>query len=227
MDYLRVEATYFEQIYEKLQFKTFYEVLNILNVNRAEIVNFVKFSRDFRGKFFFDNEKHRLCEQMLDVLVRNNLHGHFNPIMTNGDGNCLYRAVSICMFGEDSFYKMIRIATVFILSENFVYFNKIMNGSNTQQLIVNTATDSHFGAEYEHQAISMLCLRPLIIFSNGPACEFFPDKCAMRHEREPMVILFKAAHFTALIEKKKRKKFEMLRNLNVYFDSPFEIYFYY
>ena len=54
-----------------------------------------------------------------DPLVMSKLHPvfyeHYLPIKTNGDGNCLYNMVSICLFGNSEKSAFLRYITVCVL----------------------------------------------------------------------------------------------------------------
>jgi len=81
----------------------------------------------------------------------------YRPLMVAGDGNCLYRSVSLLLYGTDSYHELLRLTTaVEILSNQQWYDTKHPNCRcpfkderrlflpQYQQLCADTATDGAY-----------------------------------------------------------------------------------
>ena len=54
------------------------------------------------------------------------LEEHFKAIFSTGNGNCCYNSLSYLLFGNEQFWFIIKICSVFMLFENELYFVQIM-----------------------------------------------------------------------------------------------------
>ena len=223
---LKIEL--FDNIYKKIQNQNYYEIEEIIKKEKNEITEFITLVRHMNQNIYADPKKNKIDLDVQNILKHNKLGHFFDAIYTGGGGNCLYRAISNCLFGEQKYFKMLKISTVFTLIEYRLYYKSIIPiGKSFKNLILDVSTDGNYGDEYEHQAISIITLRPLIIFQNGPTTvEFCAEKNEKRLRAKPIAIMFVIDHFTSLLEKKNSKKFAYIRENLTYFDQPDKIYHY-
>ena len=65
----------------------------------------------------FDRKRHHSLKTYKDLLSKNQVSNIFVPIVVMGDGNCLFRAISMSVLGTDSFHKILRVLTVHIFGQ--------------------------------------------------------------------------------------------------------------
>jgi hypothetical protein len=86
-------------------------------------------------------------------------------IDTLGDGNFLYNAVSIALYGDINQAANLRLASVFIMLEYSFYLRRFLEGIPYGQIVMDTAENYKYQREINFIALSILCDRPLISFA--------------------------------------------------------------
>ena len=98
-----------------------------------------------------------------------NLDENLYPIYNTGVGNCLYNTFSIILFGEEYFYYIIKLASIYILYKNKEFFKELMSNYKytytLENLIQKTCRKCQFGNELNVLSISILLDLHIISFN--------------------------------------------------------------
>ena len=208
----------FETIFLEMNQKknSFLATCNILLKNELLICNAIRFMRDFHNNFNYDPMLHEIdnCYNSLLMKANKKVSELFLPIFNLGLGDCLFRSVSQSKFGTQSYHRMLRICSTFILIKKINFFrkNSSWNQDNMEAHIASIARNGVFGGEDEHVALSLIFKQPILIFSSFVPLEFN----ALSHEKTwPIVIFFdfKAEHFVALLSKENKNSLNLLGNI--------------
>lgn len=94
---------------------------------------------------------------------------NLKAIVTTGNGNCFYNAVSICLFGNEDNNLCLRLLVLFIFLENEKYFRDLIKFSFGEQKfnkqVLDTSTNYSWANEYEIHAMSIALNRAINVFS--------------------------------------------------------------
>ena len=105
------------------------------------------------------------------VVYLNNVT-NLEPIETTRNGNCLYNAISIIIFGCEDYFYLIKICVLSILLRYEAYFRNILLKCDSQfsfeEYIENCAIQFSWGDEISQIAVSILLDRPLYVYSFDP-----------------------------------------------------------
>eukprot|EP00518_Triparma_eleuthera_P023386 CAMPEP_0197549124 /NCGR_PEP_ID=MMETSP1320-20131121/3095_1 /TAXON_ID=91990 /ORGANISM="Bolidomonas sp., Strain RCC2347" /LENGTH=342 /DNA_ID=CAMNT_0043109289 /DNA_START=23 /DNA_END=1051 /DNA_ORIENTATION=+ len=131
-----------------------------------------------------------------------NLPAHLELVAVPGDGNCLFRALALQIFGDQSFHTELRAKAVAFMERNreaFESFVGVVGGENWEEYLERKARDGVYGNNIEIQAISELFNRPIYIFtptSSTPINTFHSD-----YTDPPLYVVYYAAseHYDALL----------------------------
>ncbi len=159
--------------------------------------------RNLKNLFLFDSLIHKREDHVNHIMLFNKIDNmEFVPVKTKGDGNCLFRAISLVMLGSEDFYKILRICASFTVLENFQYFEEICE-FELESYLKEMVKDKSFAGETEEMSISHIFARPILNLSLQSTLEFFSEKEQLRFELEPIKIIFDPLnkHFTALLPK--------------------------
>ena len=84
-------------------------------------------------------------------------------VKTTGDGRCLFHSVSLCIFGNENYTHIIKIACVFVMLENETYFRQILsqqdNTLSFEKLIEDNANNDVRGTHFSIIALSLFLLK--------------------------------------------------------------------
>ena len=171
---------------------------------------------------FFNKKKH-VKEEYDQILISNKICTQsFIAVKNEGDGNCLFRAVSQNTLGTEEFHKILRILTVFVIIENFKFFLSISESKKDFfNYVENIAQNRSFAGEIEEMALSYIFKRSIINYSIFPTLEFFCINEKKRFLKEPILIIFDSLklHFSSILKKEKNHEYEFSRPTHTVFDS--------
>ncbi len=142
----------------------------------------------------------------MKVIKLNNLLG-FLPILTTGNGNCLYNAISIILNGTEEHFYEIKLGLLFIIFEHEKYFRNVLEKTGSyhsfEKFVEIIATSFSWGDEYCQLGISVLLDRPLNVYSIDPSnnIPYSHEYCVNSEtlKKKPINIAFILNHFTALL----------------------------
>ena len=150
-----------------------------------------------------------LIDTDFSLCIQNTeLFGNFIAISTDADGNCLYKAISLLIYGNQDCYIQIKLSVLFILIEYEEYFRNILKVTSPEysfeKLIEDVSQTNSWGNEYTQLAISIVFNRPLNIYlfdkNNQPI--YIHQFCVnnLQLEKEKSINLaHKIHHFVALL----------------------------
>jgi len=104
----------------------------------------------------------------------------YRPLMVAGDGNCLYRSVSLLLYGTDSYHELLRLTTAVEILSNQQWYDTTHPNCRCpfkderrlflphyQQLCANTATDGAYSDMLTIYALSHAMNRPIQTFAQS------------------------------------------------------------
>lgn len=100
-------------IIEMISGRHYVEIVSIIKSYRQHVISFIKFVRNVSALAIYTT-------QTIDNSVINQLSSaaaSYVPIRTTGDGNYLFNAVSLCLFGHEKCSLQLKVASVFIMLE--------------------------------------------------------------------------------------------------------------
>ena len=181
--------TIFFEINEKKN--SFLKTCNILLKHELIIGQAIRFMRNLDNNFYYDPLLHEIDNCYNSYLMKNKkkVSEIFLPIFNLGLGDCLFRSVSQIKFGTQSYHRMLRICSTFVLIKRISFFkkNSSWNKDNMEAHIASIARNGVFGGEDEHVALSLIFKQPILIFSSFVPLEF---NALSREKTEPIVIFF-------------------------------------
>ncbi len=168
--------------------------------NRLEIISIVN---RLRSVSTISNwHDHSIQVNDSDALISKEIVADCVIVNTTGDGNCLFNACSLSLFGNERMAMDIRLCTVFILFEYHNYFKNFLRELNPnvsfEQIIIDTATNGEWAREIHLCALSILCYRPVFSYTNT---KFSVDATPMPMTRNPIMIYFKVNHYMAILQR--------------------------
>ena len=146
-----------------------------------------------------------------NILVKLNGIENYLPIQTSNNGNCLYNAISIVLFGTEDFFYLIKIGILAILFKNEAHFRYILEKTssprgNFENFVEVVSTPQSWGDEICMIAISILINRPLNVYSIDPVnnIPYSHEYCIIQesYSNSPINIAFILNHFIALLPEK-------------------------
>ena len=105
-----------------IQNKPVYYIKNYMYLNRSQMVDLVKYLRN-KDLAEYNNQLIDLDYYRLVNIWAKNYVG----VYTNKDGNCLFHAISLNLFGSESYTFQIRLAAVFMCLEYEAFIRKYMS----------------------------------------------------------------------------------------------------
>ena len=116
---------------------------------------------------------------------------------TTKDGNCLFHAVSLNLFGSELNSFKIKLAAVFICFEYKIFIKTFLKEYNYQftfeTLILNTVKEGVWGSEIHFILLSLLIHRPIHCYS--PHSSFISNPLLL--SSAPVVLFLMNSHFIA------------------------------
>ena len=108
--------------------RNFFSIKNSLKNLKQDLIIIIKSLRSQELKLF--NQKEMQIDNFFNFLKINyEEFSNFETVITSSDGNCFYNAISLCLFGNEEFRHVLRLAVVFIVFENEQYFRNLIKFS--------------------------------------------------------------------------------------------------
>jgi hypothetical protein len=204
IDYLQSLEEEYHSILDFFEKKTFFCIKDFISLKIDFFEKTVKVLRGIKRTAKFDRKRHQSLKTYKDLLSKNQVSNIFVPIVVMGDGNCLFRAISMSVLGTESFHKILRVLTVHILVKYFDFFVSITEKKDEFTSYIESVAQNHnFSGEMEEMALSFIFSRPIINYSIFPILEFYSLNEKSRFIKDPILIIFdsKKAHFSPLLRK--------------------------
>ena len=135
--------------------KSFF-IRNFCDFNRSSLLQFVNFVRMTDLFIFSFNSVDNIVSNLVSLYTFNTCI----PVLTTGDGRCLFHSISICLFGHEKFTHLIKISCVFMLLEHEAFFTNILfqqdRSLSFNQLLEDNSNNDKYGSHYSLIALSLL-----------------------------------------------------------------------
>lgn len=156
-----------------------------------------KFFRSFNSLSYYNGQEIDLLQN--DILQKWNAYQAVS-LKTTGDGNCLYNAVSLSIFGNEDWSLDIKLCMIFILIENESFFRDLIKKfkyeESFERLVEDSATVEEYGTEFNIMALSLLFLRPIKCYSIS---NLALNSDISKLDRYPIFLTLKNQHFTPIV----------------------------
>ena len=176
--------------------KSFDYVKNYKYLYRPQFIDLVKLLRnksltEYNGQAIDYN-----YNRLIDLYTTN-----YVGLDTTKDGNCLFHAVSLNLFGSRLYSFKIKLATVFISLEYEEFVKNFLLAYsyryNFETLILNTVQYGVWGSEIHFLLFSLLLNRPIYIFN--PRTSFISNP--LLFSSAPVVLFLMDSHFVAAVRR--------------------------
>ena len=206
-----------------LQNKSFEYIKNYVSLNKSQFIDLTKF---FRGLFLPLYNDQPIDIEYSDLAER--VSQDFVPIYTSPNGNCLFNAISINLYGSESQSLKIKLASLFICFEyekslrDFVIKSKFR--LNFETLVLNLAKIGEWGCDFNLLTSSLLLARPVYSYSFFSNNSLFSDPFKF-FGKDPVVLFNKDSHFVAALRLNYNSKVSIPRcNQLNFVDTEFVYY---
>lgn len=108
-------------------------IRNFCSINRADLLNLLSFFCNANlYTYSFNEEAYFHSTHYLHVkkLVKSYTFSSGVVIKTTGDGRCLFHSISLCLFGNENYSHLLKIANVFFCSKTSLIFLKFSINKN-------------------------------------------------------------------------------------------------
>ena len=203
--------TNWDDMYTKIQKMTLTNLLELktyLFSMGHDIIKMIKHIRKIDGNNVYNNQEKTHSYQ--NILEINKIDKFKIPILTIGDGNCCYRALAIVLFGNQIFYKIIKICIIFTLIEYLEYFEILIrkfDDLNINEYILKHARDKIWTDDYINQAAAIMCDRPVVSFALRQTRKLIVFNSNKYNTQIPICMIFshdkyttENGHFTGLLD---------------------------
>ena len=174
----------------------FEQIKTYINLNRQQ---FIEKSNQIKSHQQFCQLAHHVTVDynLIEILSNSRV------VETTADGNCLYNAISISVFGHECHSGYIKMLTAFIIIENPDYFNKALSYLNPNlqlsKLIEDTVKHKIWGREIHYIALSILFSRPVYVYCFNNA-SYHIDCNPIFSQSNPIFIAFNHNHYMGILE---------------------------
>lgn len=202
----------------------FKQLCNFFQLHRKDLISFIKYIRTNYVPFFH-------TEQIVDKgmhLHLEKISRDFVSIVTSGDGNCLFNALSICIFGDESKSMILKFCCTFIIQDNESFFKPLSRyygtGNYEKELCDIVAKPNAYQSNFTIQAACVLINRPiwLHVFNSGNSSINNP----LNQTSSPLHISYtlNPPHFAAMLPTNETAQINKPANLAItklfYFRNP-------
>jgi hypothetical protein len=116
------------QVYENMQNTNFTSQTLIVGLSQKNIAcnlnDLISVYRKKDKNVNFNPTIHQIASRYQDFL-KNGQQDSYEPVLTTGDGNCFYNAISLQLFGHENHSKRLRLVNVYILCQYQLLFKEI------------------------------------------------------------------------------------------------------
>jgi hypothetical protein len=144
------------------------------------------------------------------VLERIGINHSFAPIKTEANGNCLYNAISMILFGNSQNYWMIKLGlgAVFVNHESYVknIIDTFDDKSEYTKVLFESVRDGAWGNHYHILMLSALLKKPIYVYTDTLSHHKYCVNQKLSFNK-PVCILLVSNHFTALMPFHRTSKY--------------------
>lgn len=129
------------------------------------------------------------------------LEDHMFPIHNKPDGNCLYNSLSLILFGNEEFYFIVKLCTIFVLIKNSSFFKELMRlfcyEYKFETFVQKTSRPREFGTELILLTFSIMLKRTILSFNESiqEGVNNQIEYAVEKNNRKPILIGLAKLHF--------------------------------
>lgn len=207
--------------FSSIQNKKFEQICSNLKAYKQ---NFQKIIKELRNKNEYPLYKDQTIENYFKRRLA--LDEDFFPIYSTGNGSCLYNSISILIFNDESLYFVIKLFSIFILTEYSSYFIHLLKylgyNKDLATFIENTCRENEWGNDLNIISISILLNKKIFCYNetNNKETNVRVKFCINENEFNPLNIGLCHSHFFPIISTNKNmesskilKEFDFLKEI--------------
>lgn len=161
---LDIYQTEIPEILKPISKKDYNCIFNYFSTHRNDIIEKIRIIRN-APNVYYTNE---IIDSNCDFILNYTTNAY--AIQTTADGNCLFHAISIALFGNESQTYNIKLCTAFIIYDNQEFFRRVLQADGNvytiEKMIEETAQFGIWGTHLTIIALNLLTLRPIYSYSN-------------------------------------------------------------
>ena len=203
------------EIYEQIKNKKFNQIQNLFNLKNDYIVNHIRMIRSIS----IDNYQYSAQDFYANHKKRLNLYENQYPIKTTPDGNCLYNAISIILIGDESFYLVLKVCSIFLMLKYDKFFRNLfkkLKYSRTfiafENLIESSIREDEWGREINIVSLAILVNRTIYSYNKALKKKGKQNRIIYKLNNvlgEPIEIGILNKHFFPILKQAKRDDLQL------------------
>ena len=148
-------------------------------------------------------------------LIKVNKLVNYTPVLTQKDGNCFYRSISMQLFGKNNHYESIKACSVYVLVLHENFFRSLFEFSDHEtqfeQFVLNTLRQNEWANQFNILSVSILLNRPIYVYLENSSkkkitTESYKYLMDGINEDDPIAIGLKNNHFVPFLKKNHTDK---------------------
>jgi hypothetical protein len=201
-----------DRIYNDMQnLESFFAIKNLFSNNSVIIIKMINKFRKIKDSNMYNYQK--TTSLYTNILEINKIDKIKIPIYTIGDGNCFYRAISNILFGNQDYFKIVKICVIFILIDYFDYFEILFRdfkmNIGISNYILKHSKNHVWTDDFITQATAILCKRSICVFALRQRQFYTIFNSCLTKLQNPICTLYSCdktadtyvnGHFTALLD---------------------------
>jgi len=199
--------------------KKFKHIKNMIGANSNKISLKIMELRKINPKSYYENQT--VHEKLKEKLK---LESGVYPILTTGNGNCLYNAIAQLYFNDEDKFYIIKICSIFTLLNNRKYFEKLLKNPSLneksisfEEYIENVATLFKYGTEIDIASLMIMLNKKIYVYVESRdkmtriVYNMHPDlKLSIN------IGILKDHYFLILLEKDKNIDIKNIKEIDIY-----------
>ena len=147
--------------------RTFTEIESFCQLHQKQLNEVLRIIRDNDFDRVYTSEK--VDRNFEHIIKQTNDLNSYMPIITTGDGNCLFNSISVIAFGHENEANLLRLVVVFILLNYDLYFKDLLiktaATSTFEEFVVETSKIFNWTNDNVLVAVSIMICRPIYCYT--------------------------------------------------------------
>ena len=205
-----------------IQDKDYNFIKNYIALHRDQFIEKVQLLRNVIDLPFY---RFQNVDETVSQIFSNKFKSFVFP-KTTGDGNCLYNAISLVLFGDENKMETVKLSMLFSSFEYETFIRKYLGKfqQSFEQFIEVTTRDKEWGNDDNFIGLSIATLRPIYSLTSTSDLWCNPTSST----RDPIIICNHDEHFTAAVKISQNAQVVYPRyNQLALFKEPFGLVNYY
>jgi hypothetical protein len=196
-DLITTENSMFPKL-ESISGTSYVFIENCFVLHRKAIIQMIQYIRHPRINYYNDQQ----IDDKWNFVF--NYSSSCYPILTTNDGDCLYHAVSISLFGDQSHTFCIKLCAAFIVNEYKDFFMNVLTTNcdaftSLPNKIENMIRIGYSGDIISIIALNILTTRPIFSYGINEINSRYTNVSIEFPQDSPICIAFKENQFVALL----------------------------